>query len=367
MTEGQVKPPHSNRGVLRKKEEEKSQLTSMVDYVRISFKTHDIDHIIQNVLHINREFMTEEPRGFYGYIGTWRMDMIKVFYSAPDDERGTLIELSGKGCRQFESFLECRGKTWFDFFQDCLNEKGNFTRLDIAIDDKKTYFSIPNLLKRVQKGLCVSRYRRVDNNGSNQIEDGSSAGTTIYFGSKKSESYLCFYEKNYEQADKFNLSYDDLEKWNRYEIRLKSERAHSAVCALIADRNLKKIAIGIISNCIRFVEEKGEGDKRKRKTSPFWLKFIGDVEKLQLTIEPKKDFYEKSRNWLQNSCAPTMKVILEVDRVLGNSRLLDVILNAEEGALGDSDLLNMIFNAKLQDKHEKMLETFLTPIHEMVV
>jgi len=366
MTEGQVNPPHSNRGVLRKKEEEKKQLTSMIDYVRISFKTHDIDHIIQNVLHIHKDFMTEEPRGFYGYIGTWRMDMIKVFYSAPGDERGTLIELSGKGCRQFESFLECRGKTWFDFFQDCLNENGSFTRLDIAVDDKKTYFSIPDLLKKVQNGLCVTRYRRIDSNLSNEAMDGSSVGTTIYFGSKKSESYLCFYEKNYEQATKFNLPYDDLEDWNRYEIRLKSERAHSAVCALISDRNLKKLAIGVISNCIRFVED-GEGDKRKRNTSSFWLDFVDGVEKLQLTIEPKKDFYEKSRNWLQNSCAPTMKMILEADRSLGNSRLLDVILNAEDGALGESDLLNMIFNADLKEKHEKMLDTYLTPIHEMVV
>ncbi|GAA0414771.1 hypothetical protein GCM10008934_02040 [Virgibacillus salarius] len=35
---------------------------------------------------------------------------------------------------------------------------------------------------------------------SYSIEDGSTGGTTIYFGSKKSEVYLCFYEKNYEQA-----------------------------------------------------------------------------------------------------------------------------------------------------------------------
>lgn len=62
-----------------------------------------------------------------------------------------------------------------------------------------------------------------------------------------------------------------------------------------------------------------------------------------------------------------MRMILEADRSLGNSRLLDVILNAEDGALGDSDILNMIFNAELQEKHEKMLDTYLTPIHEMVV
>ncbi|MGV6981815.1 replication initiation factor domain-containing protein [Bacillus pumilus] len=350
MTEGQVKPPHANRGVVRKNEKDEENLTSMVDYVRVSFKTHDVDHIIRNILHIHKDFMTEKPKGFYGYVGTWEMDMIKVMYSAPDDERGTLIEFSGKGCRQFESFLECRKKTWFDFFQDCLNEKGSFTRLDIAIDDKRTYFTIPSLLEKAQNGLCVSRFRKSDYNGSFDIGDGRLGGTTLYFGSKKSDAYLCFYEKNFEQAEKYNIPYEEMEDWNRYEIRLKNERAHSAVCELIKDRNLTSIGMAIINNYVRFVEEDGPEEKRMRETSPFWLEFIGDVKKLRLYTKPQTDFYQKSRNWLKNSCAPTMKMILEADR-----------------ALGQNDLSDMIINAELQEKHEKMLETFLTPIHEMVV
>lgn len=97
-------------------------LVSMVDYVRVSFKTHDVDDIIENILHINRDFMTEKQTGFYGYVGTWEMDMIKVFYSAEGDDRGTLIELSGKGCRQFESFLECRKRHGLTSFKNALNE-----------------------------------------------------------------------------------------------------------------------------------------------------------------------------------------------------------------------------------------------------
>ncbi|MGY5190472.1 UNVERIFIED_CONTAM: replication initiation factor domain-containing protein, partial [Bacillus amyloliquefaciens DSM 7 = ATCC 23350] len=79
---------------------------------------------------------------------------------------------SGQGCRQFESFLDCRKKTWFDFFQDCIQHGGSFTRLDLAIDDKKTYFSIPELLKKAQKGECISRFRKFDFNGSFDLSDG---------------------------------------------------------------------------------------------------------------------------------------------------------------------------------------------------
>ncbi len=59
--------------------------------------------------------MQELQTGFYGYVGTYQLDNIKIFYSVEGDNRGLLIEMSGKGCRQFESFLNWRKKTWFDF------------------------------------------------------------------------------------------------------------------------------------------------------------------------------------------------------------------------------------------------------------
>lgn len=76
------KPPHANRGVVIVKEKEENAekpLTSMVDYIRVTFKTHDVDHIIENILHLNKDFMTEKPNGFYGYVGTFELDFIKVF------------------------------------------------------------------------------------------------------------------------------------------------------------------------------------------------------------------------------------------------------------------------------------------------
>lgn len=324
-------------------------LIPMIDYVRVTFKTHDIDHILENVVHLRKEYMTEKASGFYGYIGTFELDQIKVFYSAPNDNRGILVEMSGKGCRQFESFLKCRKKTWFDFFQDCLENKGTFTRLDIAIDDKKTYFSIPEVLKKAQKGECVSKFRKSDFNGSFDLADGGLGGTTIYFGSKKSEVYLCFYEKNYEQSEKYNIPLEEIGEWNRYELRLKNDRAQVAVKALIAQKNLTYIALKIINNYIRFVDST-EKERRYWETSPFWEKFIGDVGKLSLYTKPEADFYRKSRNWLQNSCAPTMKMVLEADKHLGST-----------------DLSDMIINAELSERQEKMLEVYLAEVADMVV
>ncbi|WP_235794640.1 replication initiation factor domain-containing protein [Virgibacillus salidurans] len=321
----------------------------MVDYLRVSFKTHDVDSILENVVHLKRDFMQEKETGFYGYVGTVQLDYIKVFYSTPGDSRGVLVEMSGKGCRQFESFLRARNKTWYDFFQDCIAHNGSFTRFDLALDDTKTYFSVPFLLEKIKRAELITRFKRMDYNGSFDIGEEKEGGTTLYFGSKKSDAYLCFYEKNYEQARKYERDVEEFGEWNRYEIRLKDDRAQVAIEILIEEQDLRYVALSIVNNYIRFVDRRDDVSKEYYETSAFWQDFIGDASKLRLYQKPEEDFYEKSRNWLKNSCAPTMKMILESDQVLGNQ-----------------DLSDMIVEAELSDKQEKMLAVFLADVGDMV-
>lgn len=321
----------------------------MIDYLRVSFKTHDVDLILEKVVHLKKAYMQELESGFYGYIGTFQLDQIKVFYSKSGDNRGILVEMSGKGCRQFESFLKARNKTWVDFFQDCLNHHGKFSRIDLAIDDKKTYFSIPVLLEKVRKGEAISRFRKTDYNGSLGIKDGENGGTTLYFGSKKSEAYLCFYEKNFEQAEKYNIPIEDMEDWNRYELRLKNERAQKAVSSIMKTGDFLDISMQIVNNYIRFVDSEEDKPRHKWKTSDFWQAFIGDFGRLSLFMKPEEDFYDKTKRWLQNSCAPSMKMIVEADQELGTNQLSDMVTGAE-----------------LSKKQEKMLEVFLADVEDMV-
>lgn len=342
---GLVQPPLANRGVqMTRKEKEtvENTVTSIVDYIRVSFKTHDVKDIIQNVLNLHEDFMKHKPTGFYGYVGTYEMDMIKVFYSKPDDERGVLIEMSGQGCRQFEAFLTCQKKTWFDFFRECKDKKGKFTRLDIAIDDRKTYFSIPALCERIRRQECITKFKSISYDGSTLLDGGKPYGMTLYMGSKKSDVYFCFYQKGFEQAQKYDIPYDDIDKkWNRYELRLKDDRAEKAIQELLKKEDLTYIAISVINYYVRFVD-KDERHKRHWESSKFWTKFIGDVGKLRLAVKAEKDTFEKSYVWLKNNCAPIMRVVLEMDKAKGTNYISDMLLNA-----------------KLEKKHIDMLETFL--------
>lgn len=344
------KPPLANRGVQIDKVS-KNPLTAMIDYLRVSFKTHNVDMVLTDILHLKKEFMQHKDAGFYGYIGTYQLDSIKVFYSQADDNRGTLIELSGAGCRQYETFLRARKIDWFDFFEDCKAHGGKFPRLDIAIDDRKTYFEIPSLLEKLRDGEAISKFKKIEYNGSMTIETSVMGGTTIYFGSKKhSEVYFCFYEKNYEQAEKYNQDVDEVGNWNRYELRFKNDRANVVISELIKYKRMLPVAKGVLKYYLRFVE-KGTSEYRETwKTSHFWEVFLNDVEKLKIFRKPQDDFYLKSRNWYLNQASATRKMI-----------------KMAEDTLGSNELEKFEDDVELNDKQMHMLKVYLTSVEEMVV
>ena len=103
-------------------------LEMLFDYVRIRFPTNDVAQIIGEVLRLNMDYMLHEDFGYYSYPEHYRFGDIVVLVSH-DVSKGVLLELKGKGCRQFENFLLAQHRSWYDFFQDCMEHKGIFKRL----------------------------------------------------------------------------------------------------------------------------------------------------------------------------------------------------------------------------------------------
>ena len=105
---GKVNPPADRQELINtalEKLNPEAPLTMLFDYVRICFPTLDVQHIIQDVLKLNMDFMLHEDYGFYSYTEHYVMGDIFVLTS-PDLEKGILLELKGQGCRQMESYLE---------------------------------------------------------------------------------------------------------------------------------------------------------------------------------------------------------------------------------------------------------------------
>ena len=109
-------------------------LTMLFDYVKIRFPTLDIQHIIKDILKLNINYMLHEDYGHYSYTEHYSLGDIFIYTSA-DEEKGVLLELKGRGCRQFESYLLAQERSWYDFLMDALVDGGVMKRIDLAIND----------------------------------------------------------------------------------------------------------------------------------------------------------------------------------------------------------------------------------------
>ena len=230
----------------------------LFDYVRIRFPTLDIQHVIRDILKLNMDYMLHEDYGHYKYTEHYYLGDVFV-YTSQDEEKGTLLELKGKGCRQFESYLLAQRRSWYDFLMDALVEGGVMKRLDLAINDRAGILDIPDLTAKCNREECVSLFRSFKSYASGELvkhneQDKAGMGHTLYIGSLKSEVYFCCYEKNYEQYAKLGVPIEEAPIKNRFEIRLKDERAYYAVRELLTHYDAEQTAFSIINHYIRFVD-----------------------------------------------------------------------------------------------------------------
>jgi Putative phage replication protein RstA len=328
-------------------------LEMLFDYVRIRFPTTNVTYVVMEILRLNIAYMIHEDFGYYSYTEHYRFGDVMVLTS-PDIEKGVLLELKGKGCRQYENFLLAQGRSWYDFFTDCLNAKCVFKRLDLAINDKVGILDIPLLADKCEKEECISVFRTFKNYRSGELihrDEKAEMGNTLYIGSLKSEVYFCAYEKDYEQLVKNNIPLEEALVKNRFEIRLKNDRATLAMQDLLTYQNVEKTAFSIINRYLRFVDSEEQIKRTKWQTNERWEWFIGKNRgELRLTTEPQPYTFERTLNWLHHQVAPALKV----------TSILDV--------LNDTTVVaSMIDNAHLTKKHEQLIHQQHLPIEEVIV
>ena len=327
----------------------------LFDYVRIRFPTLDIQHIIRDVLKLNIRYMLHEDYGHYKYTEHYYIGDVFV-YTSQDEEKGVLLELKGKGCRQFESYLLAQERSWYDFLMDALVEGGVMKRLDLAINDRTGILDIPELIEKCNRRECVSIFRAFKSYASGELaeaneQDRVSMGHTLYIGSLKSELYFCVYEKNYEQHAKLGIPIEEVPIKNRFEIRLKNERAYHAVKELLTYYDAERTAFSIINHYLRFVDEEPNKRKTDWKLNPRWEWFIGkDRPPIKLTEQPQPYTLERTFRWIARQVAPTLKMLKKIDT--GNNTAY--LKSIEE-------------QARLTEKHKQIIKQQTASVEELVV
>lgn len=331
-------------------------LTMLVDYVRIRFPSVDAGFVSENILQLGLDYMFHEDYGFYSYDEHYVMGDIFLLVSA-DERKGILLEMKGKGCRQFECYLAAQHRDWFMFFREALQAGGVMKRIDLAINDKSGILDIPELAGKCEQGECISVFRTFKSYRSGEFAcskaqepDKDEMGTTLYIGSMHSDVYFCIYEKAYEQYVKFDVPLEEAPIKNRFEIRLKNERAALAVDDLLSYQNPERTAFSIINRYLRFVDKREGVPREQWETNRKWLLFIGENrESLRLTTEPEPYSMERTLNWLSHQVAPTLKTLMKIDEINGTD-----------------NIRKMIKAAVLQKRHEQLLEIVTIPIDKII-
>ncbi|EPZ08619.1 replication initiation factor domain-containing protein [Staphylococcus aureus] len=350
-------------------------LEMLFDYVRIRFPTTDVQQVVENILQLKLSYFLHEDYGFYSYSEHYALGDIFVLCSHELD-KGVLVELKGRGCRQFESYLlaqqrswyeffmdvlvaggvmkgrGCRQfesyllaqqRSWYEFFMDVLVAGGVMKRLDLAINDKTGILNIPVLTEKCQQEECISVFRSFKSYRSGELvrkEEKECMGNTLYIGSLQSEVYFCIYEKDYEQYKKNDIPIEDAEVKNRFEIRLKNERAYYAVRDLLVYDNPEHTAFKIINRYIRFVDKDDSKPRSDWKLNEEWAWFIGNNrERLKLTTKPEPYSFQRTLNWLSHQVAPTLKVAIKLDEINQTQVVKDIL-----------------DHAKLTDRHKQILK-----------
>lgn len=336
-------PSYTNRRVTR----QKNNLTALIDWCQITVKDVDLFTVITDILKIPLSLMElqNKGKGIAGHELVAGFDNIKILKPTGKIEyNGFQILMSGSGCRNYENFLVINKETWFDFFARVCQYHVNFPRIDLAIDDHKPYLNIPELIRLTKQGLISSQLRNYSENASGELSESIPVhkGNTLYLGSSNSDFRIVFYEKGYEQVEKFGKELD--RNWNRYELRFRQERANKVAQELIARRDVAEIAMSVLNGKIRFLEQpenKSTSRKRLYPTYPPWKLFMQDIEKIKLTIQPQKKTLDSIWNWLESSVAPSLKLFSKI------------------GELDNYDYIQaLIEQAKMNDTQIKIFEDY---------
>lgn len=303
-----------------------SDLTISIDWISFTCDVSISKHTLIRKLGYQFSDFKQIDRGAMGYKKQLKhsLESVTIFYDGNED-MGVHLRITGRSVtpviEQYYKTLEAETPFVFphpvenlgdnpltfamlSFFR-CFSEFGHFTRIDLAIDDLgNNYFTLDDVFSLLYSGRAVSKFRSWQNLVEYRF-DGSKKGHTINLGSRQSNIFLRIYDKKLEQLEKGNKVNAP---WVRWELELKGSYADKVGRELTC-QSMGLIAIGILSNYLRFIESDNK-NKSRCSVLPQWQKFIGEVEKLGLYIKPGEKTLDQKERWFNRQVSSTFSALV---------------------------------------------------------
>ncbi len=229
-----------------------------------------------------------------------------------------LLDMSGKGCRTFESY----GHGDYDvLFNLVRKEEGKpkvlqdvrLTRLDVAYDDMTGVLNIDQICDKTRLGEFVSRIQRYESIYG-------SKGNSVNFGSKGSNVFIRIYDKARERG------FTDGRHWIRCELQIRKENVCGFVNKL-ARIELSDLYTGVLKNYLSF-REANENDSNKRRwvESPWWTEFLDHARAISI-VEKSGVIYNLSacEKYVLTQPVGSIKTLI---KIFGVDEFIEMIRNA---------------------------------------
>lgn len=247
-----------------------------------SFSVKDMDHVALISWLGLSDVDWQSKGGRRGYSSSKTFGKIWIMYDGRED-MGVCVEMSGQGCRQYETSGNRSLETLVNDVSKM--ENANITRLDIAYDDvDKNGSGLLNVgkierLARIDR--YISKFGKKSGEWSGKHSDGSEKAPlaySVYFGSPQSHVRFRIYDKAMERG---GLDYH----WVRFEIQFRDEQAHNFI---VTPGKIGYKFTGVINNYLRFITPNKNDTNRRRWASPeWWTNFLSHTEKV--SVFAKKD------------------------------------------------------------------------------
>lgn len=321
MSRFNVVPPSSSTGV---ETTHPNSLVSLVDWVSATFHGFATPDELMGFLGFNSADFRDLKTGNFGYLFGKTFEHCTFFWGTPDHatDMGIHMVLSGQGCRFVESTFTAF--TWFNWLTLVHGIGGKFSRLDLAIDDYVRSISLNTVGKAVRSGEVVSHFRTARDFQEFTLEDGSSVGRTIYFGSVTSDLQIRFYDKRSERLAKGYQGVPDF--YNRYEIQFMRDRANAAVVALLDGLSVSGLILGVLNASLSFRKKNGDSNKSRWPVASWWVRFLSDVEKIKLYVPRAPLTIPKKIDWIIQQTSKSYRMVSEA--LCDDKFLLDSVLAA---------------------------------------
>lgn len=236
---------------------------------------------LEEFMGLDNDFVAfQDLPGMYFYKSRIAFEGISFLFDGMREDMGVCCQMSGKGCRTFETF---GNGDYEKLFKKCVEShpEMNISRIDIAYDDFKGLLDMKTICRYTEDKNYVSPFSWYN------VENGT-PGSSVYFGAPSSDLRIRFYDKAREQKIIEPIH------WVRCEIQLRRELAFNFVRDLVklGTDHIGKLFIGVLNNYLRFLEPSEDTNKQRRNTASWWLDFVGDLEKIRLYEKPGTEYNE---------------------------------------------------------------------------